>query len=177
MAGTNQDSGALQESGRLEPVRRGRIGLIVAGSLAAGLVAAAGSCRRPVHPGKRECPHRRGPAGFAFGWALLAVLSVRFSDQPQRWAAAPAVFLARGRSDLTQRVCRRAGCVRLGVAAGPVRARRLDVPSGPHDSCAAEAHGGCCTRYWRCWWLPRWAAATRPCASRSTRGPIPCPAS
>ena len=31
MAGTNQDSGALQESGRLEPVRRGRIGLIVAG--------------------------------------------------------------------------------------------------------------------------------------------------
>jgi hypothetical protein len=29
---------------------------------------------------------------FALGWALLAVLSVRFSDQPQRWAAAPAVF-------------------------------------------------------------------------------------
>ena len=40
MAGTNQDSGDLQESGRLEPTRRGRIGLIVAGSLAAGLVAA-----------------------------------------------------------------------------------------------------------------------------------------
>ena len=32
--------------------------------------------------------------GFAVGWALLAVLSVRFSDQPQRWAAAPAVFMA-----------------------------------------------------------------------------------
>jgi pimeloyl-ACP methyl ester carboxylesterase len=32
--------------------------------------------------------------GFALGWALLAVLSVRFSDQPQRWAAAPAAFLA-----------------------------------------------------------------------------------
>src|SRR4029450_13245352 len=30
--------------------------------------------------------------GFAFGWALLAVLSVRFTDQPQRWAAAPAAF-------------------------------------------------------------------------------------
>lgn len=29
---------------------------------------------------------------FGFGWALLAVLSVRFSDQPQWWAAAPAVF-------------------------------------------------------------------------------------
>ena len=32
--------------------------------------------------------------GFALGWALLAVLSVRFSDQPQRWAAAPAAFMA-----------------------------------------------------------------------------------
>jgi len=30
--------------------------------------------------------------GFALGWALLAVLSVRFSDQPQRWAVAPAAF-------------------------------------------------------------------------------------
>ena len=25
---------------------------------------------------------------------MLAVLSVRFGDQPQRWAAAPAVFMA-----------------------------------------------------------------------------------
>ena len=40
MAKTIQDSGDLQEPGRLEPTRRGRIGLIVAGSLAAGLVAA-----------------------------------------------------------------------------------------------------------------------------------------
>ncbi len=31
--------------------------------------------------------------GFALGWALLAVLSTRFSDQPQRWAAAPALFM------------------------------------------------------------------------------------
>jgi peptidoglycan/LPS O-acetylase OafA/YrhL len=30
---------------------------------------------------------------FALGWALLAVLSVRFADQPQRWAAAPALFM------------------------------------------------------------------------------------
>jgi hypothetical protein len=31
--------------------------------------------------------------GFAIGWALLAVLSVRLSDQPQRWAYAPALFM------------------------------------------------------------------------------------
>ena len=31
---------------------------------------------------------------FALGWALVAVLSMRFSDQPQRWAFVPAAFLA-----------------------------------------------------------------------------------
>ena len=31
--------------------------------------------------------------GWALGWAMLAVLSVRFTDQPQRWAAAPALFM------------------------------------------------------------------------------------
>ena len=31
--------------------------------------------------------------GFAVGWALLAALSVRITDQPQRWAYAPAVFM------------------------------------------------------------------------------------
>ena len=34
--------------------------------------------------------------GFALGWAMLAVLSVRFTDQPQRWAAAPALFMGVG---------------------------------------------------------------------------------
>ncbi|MEX5272122.1 alpha/beta fold hydrolase [Kocuria sabuli] len=31
--------------------------------------------------------------GFGLGWALVAVLSVRFTDQPQRWAVAPALFM------------------------------------------------------------------------------------
>ena len=31
---------------------------------------------------------------FALGWPSLALLSIRFSDQPQRWAFMPAVFLA-----------------------------------------------------------------------------------
>jgi pimeloyl-ACP methyl ester carboxylesterase len=34
--------------------------------------------------------------GFAFGWTMLAILSARFSDQPQRWAAVPAVFMGLG---------------------------------------------------------------------------------
>ena len=35
--------------------------------------------------------------GFAVGWALLAVLSVRFTDRPQRWAAVPAAAMAHHR--------------------------------------------------------------------------------
>ncbi|MFC7597642.1 alpha/beta fold hydrolase [Terrabacter sp. GCM10028922] len=31
--------------------------------------------------------------GFAIGWALLAILSTRLTDQPQRWAVAPTVFM------------------------------------------------------------------------------------
>jgi pimeloyl-ACP methyl ester carboxylesterase len=31
--------------------------------------------------------------GFALGLALIAVLSTRFTDQPQRWAVAPAMFM------------------------------------------------------------------------------------
>lgn len=34
--------------------------------------------------------------GFGLGWAMLAVMSVRFTDQPQRWALVPAVFMGVG---------------------------------------------------------------------------------
>jgi pimeloyl-ACP methyl ester carboxylesterase len=68
--------------------------LIVAGSLAAGLVAALALVATPFIPAKEGVLTGVVLLGFAFGWALLAVLSVRFSDQPQRWAAATAVFFA-----------------------------------------------------------------------------------
>ena len=34
--------------------------------------------------------------GFAVGWAMLWLLSLRFTDQPQRWAVAPALFMGVG---------------------------------------------------------------------------------
>ena len=34
--------------------------------------------------------------GFALGWAMLAFLSARFTDQPQRWAVVPAIFMGVG---------------------------------------------------------------------------------
>jgi hypothetical protein len=73
---------------------RRRSAMIVAGSLPAGLVAAVvlvvgtfGGDREPVITGAFL-------VGFAVGWALLAVLSVRFTDRPQRWAVVPAAAMA-----------------------------------------------------------------------------------
>ncbi|HET9649111.1 MAG TPA: alpha/beta fold hydrolase [Microlunatus sp.] len=71
---------------------KSRIGVIVATSMAAGLMTAMVTV--PFLPAKEDILTGAVLLGFALGWALLAVLSVRFTDQPQRWAAAPAVFLA-----------------------------------------------------------------------------------
>jgi pimeloyl-ACP methyl ester carboxylesterase len=70
-----------------------RIGLIVALSMAVGLLLAVVLVAAPFMPAKEHALTGVVLLGFALGWALLAVLSVRFSDQPQRWAAAPAVFM------------------------------------------------------------------------------------
>ena len=93
MARMTQFSSDLQESGRPETTRRVRIGLIVAGSLAAGLVAALVLIAAPFIGAEENVLIGVVLLGFAFGWALLAVLSVWFTDQPQRWAAAPAAFM------------------------------------------------------------------------------------
>jgi pimeloyl-ACP methyl ester carboxylesterase len=63
---------------------------IIAGSLATGLVGAA-VLTLVVFSGGRE-PVITGSAllAFAFGWALLAVLSTWMTNQPQRWAFVPA---------------------------------------------------------------------------------------
>jgi hypothetical protein len=84
----------LQQPGDLQPPVKSRIGLIVAVSMVVGLVLAVVLVVVPFIPPKRNVLTGVVLLGFAVGWALLAVLSVRFSDQPQRWAAAPAAFMA-----------------------------------------------------------------------------------
>jgi len=91
MATTAQDRG-LQQSGRVQPAPGGRIGLIVAASLATGIIAALALVAAPFIPARETVLTGVVLLAFALGWALLAVLSVRFSTEPQRWAAAPAVF-------------------------------------------------------------------------------------
>src|SRR5829696_6476733 len=86
--------GDLQQPGRAQPTAKSRIGLIVALSMAAGLIAAVLLVAMPFVPANEHALTGVVLLGFALGWALLAVLSVRFSDQPQRWAAVPATFMA-----------------------------------------------------------------------------------
>src|SRR5215207_2893588 len=93
MTTTTQDRD-LQLPGAPEHTPRGHLGLIVSASLAAGLVAALALVAAPFIPAKENVLTGVVLLAFALGWALLAVLSVQFTDQPQRWAAAPAVFLA-----------------------------------------------------------------------------------
>ena len=87
------------QSAAPEPVRPrrkghiGHIGLIVAASMFGGLILALvltlfvfGGATEPVITGVALL-------AFALGWAMLAWLSSRRTDQPQRWAFVPAVFM------------------------------------------------------------------------------------
>jgi hypothetical protein len=68
--------------------------MIVAGSLVAGLVAALALVAGPFAGGREPAITGAILFGFAVGWALLAVLSVRVTDRPQRWATVPAAAMA-----------------------------------------------------------------------------------
>src|SRR5215216_2162731 len=94
MTTTTTQYGDDQRSGRPGRTAKLRIGLVVVISMAAGLIVAAVLVAIPVIPARENVLIGVVLLGFALGWALLAVLSVQFSDQPQRWAAAPAAFMA-----------------------------------------------------------------------------------
>src|SRR3954463_9512765 len=74
--------------------RRMRVGWVVAGSLVAGFAAAVILPFLPAGSVDDSFATAVVLFGLAVGWALLAVLSIRFPDQPQRWAVAPAVVMA-----------------------------------------------------------------------------------
>ena len=92
MATTPVDTGTPSQDAA-DPRRGGRIGWVVAGSLATGLAAALLLVAAPFVQVKESSITGAVLWGFAIGWAMLAVLSVRFTDQPQRWAVVPAVFM------------------------------------------------------------------------------------
>jgi len=75
---------------------RGHLTWIVAGSLATGLVAALLFAAALFISAEESALTGAILCGFAVGWAILALLSIRLTDQPQRWAAAPALFMGLG---------------------------------------------------------------------------------
>src|SRR5947209_18880837 len=93
-ATTDRSNHGLSRQDSPYPVARGHIGLVVAGSLIVGLVAALVLVLGPFAGAREDVISGTVLLAFASGWALLAVLSIRSTDQPQRWAAAPAAFMA-----------------------------------------------------------------------------------
>lgn len=93
-----QDAHAARDVDQIEAAggssRRHRVGPIVLASVAAGLTAAVVLAFVPFGPVDEDYSTAMVLIGFAIGWALLAGLSSRMSEQPQRWAAVPAGFMA-----------------------------------------------------------------------------------
>ena len=82
---------AVSTAGRSS--RRGRTRLIIAGSLLSGALLAV-VLPLLVFAGTTESAVTGSALlGFAIGWAMLALLSTRLTDQPQRWAWVPAAAL------------------------------------------------------------------------------------
>jgi hypothetical protein len=79
-----------------DPKPRGQIGWIVAASLTLGFVAALLLVAAPFVPAQENAIIGALLCGFALGWAMFVLLSARFTDQPQRWVTAPAVFMGLG---------------------------------------------------------------------------------
>jgi len=77
-----------------QSIRKGRVGLIVAGSLTTGFVVALVLVIGPFGGAQEHVIMGTALLGWALGWALLAVLSIRWSDQPERWAVVPAALMA-----------------------------------------------------------------------------------
>ena len=73
---------------------KGHIGRIVAGSLIGGLFGAIVLVAGPFAGAQEHVITGSVLLAFASAWAMLAVLSERWTDQPQRWAFVPAGFMA-----------------------------------------------------------------------------------
>jgi pimeloyl-ACP methyl ester carboxylesterase len=74
--------------------RTGHIRRIIAGSIASGMVGATVLTLIVFAGASEHVITGSTLLAFAIGWAMLAVLSTRITDQPQRWALVPATAMA-----------------------------------------------------------------------------------
>jgi pimeloyl-ACP methyl ester carboxylesterase len=72
---------------------KGHIGRIVAGCIVGGALAAVALVTGPFAGAPEHVITGSVLLTFAVAWALLALLSDRLTDQPQRWALVPAALL------------------------------------------------------------------------------------
>ena len=86
---TDGESVAVLDETPREPVWR-----VVGGSLAAGFVAAIVLTLGVFGGASEHVIAGSALLAFAGGWAMLVLLSNRFTSQPQRWARVPAAFMA-----------------------------------------------------------------------------------
>jgi pimeloyl-ACP methyl ester carboxylesterase len=73
-----------------------RLGWIVTLSLSTGFVAALLFAVLPFVPVTESAITGAVLCGVALGWVVLWLLSLRFTDEPQRWAAGPALLMGVG---------------------------------------------------------------------------------
>jgi pimeloyl-ACP methyl ester carboxylesterase len=73
---------------------RGHIGRIVTLTILGGAIAAVAAVTGPFAGAEEHVITGSVLLVFAASWALLAVLTTRRTDQPQRWAYAPAAVMA-----------------------------------------------------------------------------------
>jgi pimeloyl-ACP methyl ester carboxylesterase len=77
-----------------DAIRRGHIGWVIAASLGVGLLTALVLAAAPFVPATEDGVTGAVLIGFAVGWTMLAGLSALVTDQSQRWALVPALFMA-----------------------------------------------------------------------------------
>src|ERR1700682_1852903 len=82
---------AIGSPGR--PIRQGHVVLIVAGSMITGFVVALVLVIGLFGGAQEHVIMGTALLGWALGWALLAALSIGWTDQPQRCAVVPAVLM------------------------------------------------------------------------------------
>ena len=135
--------------------RRPHIGGIVAGSLFTGFVAAALLPFVPADTVDADFATAMVLFGFAFGWALMAVLSIRFTEQPQRWAVAPAIFMAL--SGALVLLAPDAVVDTLGWVWPPaLLVLVVWVWAAPGATCTVGPGSGCCARCCSSWCSSPW---------------------
>ena len=87
--------GAVRRPPSSEPAAyAGPVNRIVAASLAAGAVVALVLVLVVFAGGTESMVTGSALTGFGAGWALLAVLTVRYTSRPQRWALVPAAVMS-----------------------------------------------------------------------------------